>query len=126
MGAEAALAGAYLAKGIIGNTGTPGAPIVQFALVVVPSTHSVTGTVHVTQATAGGNYEGQVQGSIYSTGLGEVTQVVAFQGNIHPDGGTQPIELRFSAQMGIGSDWRGKGGFSYGTVHVENVPVKPL
>jgi hypothetical protein len=125
MSAESALAGAYLAKGIIGNTGTPGAPVVQFALVVVPGNHKVSGSVQVTQAVQNGNYQGQVQGTIYATGFGEVTQVVAFQGSIHPDG-PQPIEIPFEAHLSIGADWRGKGGFSYANVHVENVPVKPL
>lgn len=125
MSAEEALAGAYLAKGIIGNAGTPGAPIVHFALVVTPNSHKVSGSVQVTQAVANGNYTGQVHGTIYATGYGDVTQVVALTGTIHGDG-TQPIEISFQAQMSISADWKGKGGFAYGSVHVENVPVKPL
>ena len=76
------LAGAYLAQGTIGNVGTPGAPIAKFSLVVVPSQHTVTGTVVITQAIPGpdGYIVAPVTGKIYSTGLGKVTQVVSLQG----------------------------------------------
>lgn len=118
------LVGAYLAKGTIGNVGMPGAPVVEFALVVVPSTHQVSGSVHVTQAVEGGNYIGSVTGTIYATGYGSVTQVVAIHGNITPASGIMPIEIPFEAHMGIDNSWNGTGGFSYLSVHVENVPVK--
>lgn len=117
-----ALAGAYLVKGTIGNTGMSGAPIVHFALVVVPSTHRVTGTVQITQAVQGGNYSGEVSGVLYATGFGNVTQVVGLQGIIHPDG-PEPLEIPFNAHMAINGEWNGTGGFQYANVHVENVPV---
>ncbi|TYQ19094.1 UNVERIFIED_ORG: uncharacterized protein DUF1842 [Zoogloea ramigera] len=116
------LAGAYLVKGTIGNVGMPGAPIVNFALVVVPSTHSVTGSVHVTQAVQNGSYSGQVKGSIYATGFGDVTQVVGLTGVIHPDG-PSTVVLPFEAHLAINGEWNGTGGFNYANVHVENVPV---
>ncbi len=120
-----ALAGAYLAKGTIGNVGMPGAPIVEFSLVVVPSTHTVSGTVYISQAIENGNYTGQVTGTIYATGLGSVTQVVAIHGAVTPASGIMPIEIPFEAHMAIDNSWNGTGGFSYGATHVENVPVKP-
>ena len=126
MTTEQVLAGAYLAKGTIGNLGMPGAPVLQFALVVVPATHKVSGTVHVTQAVQGGSYRGQVEGTIYATGFGDVTQVVGLKGQISPDSGTEPIELSLDASMAINKEWRGKGGFAFANVHVENAPVKPL
>ncbi|KQN77078.1 hypothetical protein ASF04_24810 [Duganella sp. Leaf61] len=115
-------AGAYLVKGTIGNVGTPGAPIVTFAVVVVPSTHSVTGSVHVTQAVENGSYTGQVSGTIYATGFGNVTQVVALNGAIRPDS-PSTVVLPFEAQLAINGEWNGTGGFNYANVHVENVPV---
>lgn len=118
------MAGAYLAKGTIGNVGIPGAPIVSFSLVVVPGQHKVSGSVHITQATPGGNYSGPVTGTIYATGLGNITQVVALKGFIHPDG-PMPIEIQFDAHMAIDYAWKGTGGFNYANVHVENVPVTP-
>ena len=83
---ESIMAGAYLAKGTIGNVGTPGAPIVHFSLVVVPSQHNVSGEVHITQAVQGGNYSGKVSGKIYATGLGKVTQIVGLKGIVQPEG----------------------------------------
>ena len=74
------------------------------------------------QAVQNGNYSGQVTGTIYATGFGNVTQVVAVRGTIHSDGPT-PIEIPFEAHLAIDGSWNGTGGFSYGNVHVENVPV---
>ena len=121
---ERTMTGAYLAKGTIGS-GLLGAPTVNFSLVVVPSTHKVTGEVHITQAIQNGNYSGSVTGTIYATGFGNVTQIVAIKGMIHPDG-PMPIEIPFEAHMALDGSWTGTGGFSYGSTHVENVPVKSI
>lgn len=123
MSTESNLVGAYLAQGTIGNVGMPGAPVVNFSFVVVPAQHKVSGAVHITQAVQNGNYSGQVTGTIYATGFGNVTQVVAVRGTIHSDG-PMPIEIPFEAHLAIDGSWNGTGGFSYGNVHVENVPVK--
>ena len=76
------LAGAYLAKGTIGNVGMPGAPVATFSLVVVPSQNSVSGTVVITQAISGpdSHIVVPVTGKIYATGLGNVTKIVSLQG----------------------------------------------
>jgi hypothetical protein len=119
------IAGAYLVKFVLGNVGLPGAPVASFALVVTPATHKVTGHVQIAQATQGGDYSGEVKGTIYATGLGNVTQVVALTGVIHPDG---PViaEIPFSASLAINREWEGTGGFNYANVHVEDAPVKRL
>ena len=122
MSAQTNLAGAYLAQGTIGNVGMPGAPIVHFSFVVVPSQHKVTGSVQVMQATQNGNYSGQVTGTLYATGFGNVTQVVAVTGTVHFDG-DMPIEIPFEAHLAIDGSWNGTGGFAYANTHVENVPV---
>ena len=119
------IVGAYLVKGTIGNCGMPGAPIVHFALVVTPFNHQVTGSVQITQATQNGNYSGPVHGTLYATGLGNATQVVALTGSIHGDGPI-PIEIAFEANLAINGDWSGKGGFHYANVHVADVPVQRL
>jgi len=119
------IVGAYLVKGTIGNCGMPGAPIVHFALVVTPFNHQVTGSVQITQATQNGGYSGQVHGTLYATGFGSVTQVVALTGSIHGDG-PMPMEIAFGAHLAINGDWNGTGGFEYANVHVENVPVARL
>jgi hypothetical protein len=122
MSAQTKLEGAYLAQGTIGNIGMPGAPEVHFSFVVVPSQHKVNGSVQVTQATQNGNYSGQVTGTLYATGFGNVTQVVAVSGSIHSDGDT-PIEIPFEAHLAIDGAWSGTGGFAYANTHIENVPV---
>lgn len=122
MSTQSNLAGAYLAKGTIGNVGMPGAPIVHFSLVVVPSQNSVNGAVQITQATQNGNYQGQVSGKIFATGFGTTTQVVSLRGNVHSDGVT-PIEIPFEAHLALDGSWNGTGGFAYANTHVENVPV---
>lgn len=122
MSAQTNLEGAYLAQGTIGNVGMPGAPVVHFSFVVVPSQHKVTGSVQVTQATQNGNYSGQVTGTLYATGYGNVTQVVAVTGTVHSDG-DMPIEIPFEAHLAIDGSWNGTGGFAYANTHIENVPV---
>jgi hypothetical protein len=36
------------------------------------------------------------------------------------------FQLKFKAHMVVDRDWNGRGGFSYGTHKVENVPVRSL
>lgn len=124
------LIGAYLVNGTVGNLNLPGAPIMHFSLVVVPSANSVSGTVEITQALAppyGKIVIRNVTGVIRSTGFGSVTQVVALQG-VYYQSLTPPaigeIQEKFSAHMAINNSWDGSGGFSYGNNNVENVPVE--
>ena len=116
---------AYIAKCMMGNAGMAGAPMVQLALVVDPATHKVTGQVHASQAIQGGNYTGMVHGTMYATGFGGMTQVVALTGMIHQDG-PMPMEMPFMAHLALNRDWDGTCGFSYGNVHVEDAPAKRM
>ena len=125
------LVGAYLAQGTIGNVGTPGAPIARFSLVVVPSQHSVTGTVVITQAIQGpdSHIVVPVTGKIYATGLGKYTKVVSLNGQyVHHV--TPPaigaFLANFDAAFAIDNSWDGIGGFSYYNHTIEDVPVKAL
>ncbi|KUJ63639.1 hypothetical protein AR687_00180 [Flavobacteriaceae bacterium CRH] len=122
------LVGAYLANGTIGNVGTPGAPIAKFSLVVVPSQHTVTGTVVITQAISGpdSHIVVQVTGKIYSAGLGKYTQLVSLQGQYvqsFPPPAIGAFLADFDAHFAIDNAWNGIGGFSYYQHHIENVPV---
>ena len=122
------LAGAYLAQGTIGNVGTPGAPIAKFSLVVVPSQHTATGTVVITQTIQGpdSHIVVPVTGKIYVTGLGKVTQVVSLQGEyVHsvPPPAIGSFLAKFDAHLAIDAAWNGTGGFSYYQHNIENVPV---
>ncbi|SHM22376.1 DUF1842 domain-containing protein [Flavobacterium chilense] len=123
------LAGAYLAKGTIGNVGTPGAPIATFSLVVVPSQNSVSGTVVITQAVNGpdSHIVVPVKGRIYATGFGNFTKVVSLQGEYvqsFPPPAIGAFLAEFDAHLAIDNEWNGTGGFSYWRHNVENVPVK--
>ncbi len=123
------LAGAYLAKGTIGNVGMPGAPVASFSLVVVPSQHSVSGTVVITQAIQGPDsyIVVPVTGKIFSTGIGKVTQVVGLKGQyVHsvPPPAFGSFLADFEANLAIDNEWNGTGGFSYYGHNIENVPVK--
>jgi hypothetical protein len=123
------LAGAYLAKGTIGNVGTPGAPVASFSLVVVPSQHTVSGTVVITQAIQGpdSHIVVPVTGKIYATGFGKVTQVVSLKGQyVHsvPPPAIGSFLANFDAHLAIDNGWDGTGGFSYFGHNVENAPVK--
>lgn len=125
------LAGAYLAKGTIGNVGTPGAPIATFNLVVVPSQHSVTGTVVITQAINGPDSRivVNVTGKIFAAGLGKFTQLVSLQGQyvqVVPPPAIGAFLADFNAHMAIDASWNGTGGFSYWNHNVENVPVAAI
>ncbi|TDO77341.1 uncharacterized protein DUF1842 [Flavobacterium chryseum] len=122
------LAGAYLAKGTIGNVGTPGAPIATFSLVVVPSQHTVSGTVVITQAVNGpdNHIVIPVKGKIYATGFGQFTQIVSLQGQYvqsFPPPAIGSFLADFDAHFAIDNAWNGTGGFSYYKHQIENVPV---
>lgn len=125
------LIGAYNAKGTIGNVGMPGAPVANFNLVVVPSQHSVSGTVVITQAIPGpdSNIVVHVTGKIYSTGLGNITQVVSLNGEYMqcvPPPAIGCFLAQFNANMAIDASWNGTGGFSYLQHDIEKVPVKAI
>jgi len=125
------LAGAYLAKGTIGNVGMPGAPVASFSLVVVPSQHSVSGTVVITQAVQGpdSHIVVPVTGKIFATGIGNVTQVVGLRGQyVHavPPPAIGSFLANFDAHLAIDNEWNGTGGFSYFGHNVEDVPVKAV
>ena len=126
--ATSKLIGAYLVNGTMGNVGMPGAPIMHFSLVVVPSTNSVSGTVEITQAILGGDIVVRnVTGTIRATGYGNVTQVVALEGQYVqsvPPPAIGSYLAEFSAHMAIDNNWNGKGGFTYGNHNVENVDVR--
>lgn len=125
------LAGAYLAKGTIGNVGMAGAPIATFSLVVVPSQNSVSGTVVITQAINGpdSHIVIQVKGKVFATGFGNFTKAVNLQGQYVQSVAPPAIGsflADFDAHLAIDNEWKGTGGFSYSKSQIENVPVMPL
>ena len=121
---KSALIGAYNAIGTLGNVGMPGAPIMHFNLVVVPSRNSVSGSVEIIQAIAPPNGQLSIQnvkGQIRATGYGNVEQIVALEGDYTI--GASEVLYSFKASMNLKMDWEGSGSFTYGEQTIENVPV---
>lgn len=120
------IAGTYLTKGTIGNSGLPGAPIAHFSLVVTPSANKVSGMVEITQAINAKSITVQVHGTIRATGFGKVTKIVNLEGKYiysFPPPAIGSILEDFTAYMDIDDSWNGNGGFSYGGRTVNDVPV---
>lgn len=127
------LTGAYLVHGTVGNTGMPGAPVMHFSLVVVPSANTVSGTVEITQAIPPPNSQiviRNVTGSIHELVFGpDVTYAVALEGVYYytlqpPAIGT--IQEKFEAHLVVDRQWNGRGSFVYGNRRIDNVPVKNI
>lgn len=124
--------GMYLVCGEAGNVGTPGAPILHFSLAVAAPTGKVSGHATITQAIAppyGEKQISNVTGQITYTGYGECTKIVSLKGTYNepfPPPAIGTLEVPFEAHFAINDEWNGKGGFSCGTVSVENVPVKKV
>lgn len=120
----------YLVKGIAGNSGTPGAPILHFALLVHASTGKVSGQVQIAQAIAlpNANIHINVTGQLRQLGFdqGPVTQVVSLEGTYPyslPPPAIGTILERFSASFATDKQWNGRGAFSWGGREATDVPV---
>lgn len=123
--------GLYLVKFDVGNEGMPGAPLLHVQAAVDAPTGHITGQALITQAIAPPDGELRVRnltGQIRSLGLGPAKRVVSLSGEVVyylPPPEIGAVSLPFSASLVIGeNDWDGRGSFSYGDHHVEDVPVK--
>ena len=123
------LAGLYRACGTVGNVGMPGAPIMHYSLLVDAPTGTVNGVVHITQAIAGpgSNITVTVKGYIRGLGYGTITKLVFLEGEYvqsMPPPAIGSYLGKLTAHLAVDNNWDGRGGFEYGNLHVENVPVK--
>ncbi len=123
---------AYLVKGQAGNVGTPGAPVLSFALVVIAATGRANGHVEITQALPppfGSIKVNNVTGQIHKLGLPPAQMVVALEGTYwqsFPPPAIGEIQQHFRAALTVDDSWNGFGSFDYGGHTVSNVPVKKL
>lgn len=120
--------GAYNVKGTVGHVGMPGAPIMHFNLVVVPSAHKVSGVAEITQAIQGpsGHIVVHVDGRIGKALEGQVTQLVELRGTYVqtvPPPAIGAYLADFVSVLAVNGDWKGMGWFSYATNFVDNAPV---
>jgi len=127
--------GTYLVKGEAGNVGTPGAPILEFHLLVVVGSGHVTGHAEIKQALPPPSGEiviNNVHGHLHELGLPPAPkiQVVTLEGTYTRPIGPPPLigEIleHFHAVLVVDHHWNGHGSFTYGSNHVVNVPVKKL
>jgi hypothetical protein len=121
--------GLYSVKAVVGNVGTPGAPIVHYALTVQAASGHVSGLAELTQAVPppNGTHRFPVTGRIYQTGLGKNEQLVSLEGQFTesvppPAIGTYLVD--FKSALVVDQAWNGHGGFSYQNTHIDNVPVR--
>ena len=119
--------GIYRVTGIAGSD-IAGAARLRFDLLVVASTGKVSGHVAITQALPpGGNINVTVTGQVRGAGLGPITQLVALTGTylepVAPPSHAIVTES-FNAHFAVDAKWQGRGGFSYGSHDVNDVPVR--
>ncbi len=121
--------GLYFVKAVVGNTGLPGAPVVNLALSVQAASGHVAGIAEISQAIQGGTHRFPVTGQIYQTGFGPNHQLVSLNGEFVysvPPPAIGSFIAKFTAALSVDQQWDGSGGFNYVTTHVENVPVKKI
>ena len=121
--------GLYFVKAVVGNVGTPGAPVVNLALTVQAASGHVSGIAEIAHAVVGGNHRFPVSGQIYQTGFGPNHQLVSLGGEFVysvPPPAIGSFLAKFTAALSVDKAWNGSGGFNYLNVHVENVPVKKI
>lgn len=127
-----ALAGAYLVKLLVGNSGTPGAPILHFAGVVNAPTGAVNGTAEITQSLPPPNGVIEIHnitGQIRQLGLGDNKQVVSLSGQYVvsvPPPAIGSYLAKFEAVLLVDKEWNGTGSFTYNNHTVHDVPVKSM
>jgi hypothetical protein len=127
--AEGTELGLYFVKAVVGNVGTPGAPIVNLALTVQAASGHVSGIAEISQAIVGGHHRFPVTGQIYQTGFGPNHQLVSLHGEFVysvPPPAIGSFLAKFTAALTVDQAWNGFGGFNYLNTHVEKVPVKKI
>ncbi len=122
--------GLYPVDLIVGEEGTPGAPILHLSLLVNATNGKVAGHARITQSVAPplGDVEvSNVTGQIHGAGLGGVTRLLSLQGEAYISA-PPPIILtyteKFTASIAVNNDWTGEGGWARGPQEVDHVPVK--
>lgn len=121
----------YLANVLVGNEGTPGAPLLHVAALVVVSSGLISGHARITQAIAPPNDDlhiNNMTGRVRALGFGEGLRVVTLEGT-YLQSFTPPaigeIVEKFSAALILQrGEWDGVGSFTYGAHQVDDVPVR--
>ena len=117
----------YLVAGSAGDGADLNAPILRFALLVNDTSGQVSGQAQVAREDFEYNI-GNVTGHIQRAGFGEITKLVALQGDAYytlPPPALGTFTLQFQAHFAIVQDsWDGVGGWTLGGQVVDNVRVQ--
>ena len=122
--------GVYLVNGIAGRVGTPGAPVLHFSLLVNAVTGAITGHARQTQAVAPPQGDIPItikSGHLHRTTTGPAQLLVSLSGDgfvSFPPPAIGSYLEPFSAIFAVKDNWDGVGGWTLGTHHVEDVPMK--
>jgi hypothetical protein len=122
--------GLYLESGVAGNQGTPGAPLLHFHLVVNAVTGAITGQAVQTQAIAPPGDRiaiSNITGVVHHTGLGPYNLAVSLEGSAvisFPPPAIGSYLAPFRAHFALDEKWNGIGGWTLGTMNVNDVTVK--
>ena len=117
---------------VAGNLGTPGAPVLNLALLYNPDSTpaSLSGEAVITQAIAPPNGRiviHGVHGPVHGLGYGKETRVFSLKGTYwqsFPPPAIGQIQEEFTATFVTDNNWQGHGTFTYGGQTVANVPIK--
>jgi hypothetical protein len=116
---------------ISGNLGTPGAPVLNLALMYDTELGVINGHGTITQSVAPPNGRlvvNAITGQVLGLGFGKATRSVSLTGTYQqqftPPAIGQSTE-KFQATFVTDNNWQGHGTFSYGGQTISNVPVKP-
>jgi hypothetical protein len=122
----------YLVKFLVGEEGTPGAPILHVSAAVDAPTGQLTGQAEITQAIAppeGIIRINDLHGRIHTLTIEPPLRVVTLTGSYvcqFPPPAIGQATTTFSATLILAKDkWEGRGSFRYGNAEVDDVPVVP-
>jgi hypothetical protein len=123
----------YLVKFLVGEEGTPGAPLLHVAALVDAPTGHISGQAEITQALAPPDDVIRIlglEGRIHSFGLGAPVRGVALTGYYwvpFPPPAVGQMRANFTATLVLEAEgeWKGRGSFTYGGHEVDDVPVTP-
>lgn len=120
----------YLVRCDVGNGGTPGAPVLHVAALVVVPAGRISGHAEITQAIAPPDDRlviSDLTGHIRSLEFGDGVRVVTLAGTyVHqlPPPAIGEATLNFSATLVLAQEtWEGRGSFTYGAHEVKDVAV---
>ncbi|MFZ4877526.1 DUF1842 domain-containing protein [Janthinobacterium sp. Mn2066] len=116
---------------VAGNLGSPGAPILNLALLFNSADGALSGEALVAQAIAPPNGRvviRPISGEVHGLGLQHYTRAFTLSGEYTvsvPPPAIGTYLAKFTATFVTDNDWVGQGSFTYGNQTVKDVPIRP-